>query len=46
MSPKVVLLSSKLSTTTLTTNNNILSHLNNGCLKLSSVVVNKEYQSE
>lgn len=46
MSPKVVFRCRKKSTTTLTTNDNISSLLNNGCLKLSSVVVNKEYQSE
>ena len=39
MSPKVVFRCRKLSTTTLTTNDNISSLLNNGCPKLSSVVV-------
>ena len=46
MNPKVVTRCRKKSTTTLTTKDNISSHFNNGCLKLSLVVVNKEYQSE
>ena len=44
MNPKVVPRCRKESTTTLTTKNNTASHLNNGCLKLSLVVVNKARQ--
>ena len=44
MNPKVVFRCRKESTTTLTTKDNISSHLNNGCPKLSSIVVNKARQ--